>query len=138
MNLFIQYTGIAGNGNIPVGYKRPFVTYRYVTVTGDTGILDEQVHFLEGRLLNPDEESYYELSHTSNDTSSLYDHCVRAIKHGLTYGEHGLPLMGTGDWNDGMDRVGKHGHVSQPGPYRHSNHLCPLRAIHVPHKLNHA
>ena len=87
----------------------PFVTYRYVTVTGDTGILDEQVHFLEGRLLNPDEESYYELSHTSSDTSTLYDHCVRAIKHGLTYGEHGLPLMGTGDWNDGMDRVGRHG-----------------------------
>ena len=87
----------------------PFVTSRYITSTGDTGILNEPVQYLQGRLLNTDEESYYDLVTHSDGTSGLYDHCVRAIKHGLRYGSHGLPLMGTGDWNDGMDRVGRHG-----------------------------
>ena len=87
----------------------PFVTYRYVMHTGDTKILDEPLHFLEGRQLNAGEESYYNLPEKSEQTATLYEHCARAIKHGLTYGEHGLPLMGTGDWNDGMDRVGHEG-----------------------------
>lgn len=87
----------------------PFVTGRYVLHTGDTGILDEQAGFLEGRLLNPDEESYYDMPGRSNQSGSLYDHCVRALRHGFRYGEHGLPLMGSGDWNDGMDKVGQHG-----------------------------
>ncbi len=84
----------------------PFVTYRYVMHTGDTKILDEQLPFLEGRLLNAVEESYYNLPERSEISATLYEHCVRAIKHALTYGVHGLPLMGSGDWNDGMDRVG--------------------------------
>jgi cellobiose phosphorylase len=71
--------------------------------------LDEQTGFLEGRLLNPDEESYYDLPGKSNQSGSLYDHCVRALRHGWRYGVHGLPLMGSGDWNDGMDKVGEHG-----------------------------
>ena len=87
----------------------PFVTARHVMATGDTGMLDENIPFLEGRLLNPDEESYYDMPLQSDQSASLYEHCVRAIKHGLTFGEHGLPLMGSGDWNDGMDRVGIHG-----------------------------
>ena len=87
----------------------PFVTSRYVLHTGDTGVLDEQTGFLEGRLLNPDEESYYDLPGKSNQSGSLYDHCVRALRHGWRYGVHGLPLMGSGDWNDGMDKVGEHG-----------------------------
>jgi cellobiose phosphorylase len=87
----------------------PFVTSRYVTFTGDTSILDENVHFIEGRLLAPDEESNYDLPTRSGESASLYEHCVRSIKHGLRFGERGLPLMGTGDWNDGMDQVGKHG-----------------------------
>ncbi len=87
----------------------PFVTYHYIVHTGDTQILDESSHFLEGRMLNPKEESYYELPTHSKESATLYNHCVRAIQHGLTFGEHGLPLIGTGDWNDGMDRVGHHG-----------------------------
>jgi len=84
-------------------------TCRYVTHTGDTGVLDEQVPFLEGRALSPGEDSYYDLPRRSDDTASLYEHCTRAILHGLRHGEHGLPLMGTGDWNDGMNLVGEHG-----------------------------
>jgi len=87
----------------------PFVTSRYVQHTGDTGVLDEQAGFLEGRLLNPEEESYYDMPVRSNQSGSLYEHCVRAVRHGWRYGVHGLPLMGSGDWNDGMDKVGQHG-----------------------------
>lgn len=87
----------------------PFVTSRYVTFTGDTGILDEQSPFLEGRPLNAGEESYYDLPRHSDVSASLYEHCVQAIQKGLVVGEHGLPLIGSGDWNDGMDMVGRHG-----------------------------
>lgn len=87
----------------------PFVVSRYILHTGDTGILDEQVGFLEGRLLNPEEESYYDLPGRAQQSGSLYEHCVRAVRYGWRYGVHGLPLMGSGDWNDGMDKVGQHG-----------------------------
>jgi len=87
----------------------PFVTSRYISVTGDQRILDEGVYFLEGRLLNLGEESYYDLPIQSDKTASLYEHCVTAIKHGLRFGANGLPLIGSGDWNDGMDKVGHEG-----------------------------
>lgn len=87
----------------------PFVTERYITCTGDLSILDETVAFIEGRLLNPGEESNYDLPVVSGESASLYEHCLRAIKHGMRYGQHGLTLMGTGDWNDGMDQIGKEG-----------------------------
>jgi cellobiose phosphorylase len=87
----------------------PLTTCRYVLSTGDRAVLDEQVQFLTGRPVNADEDSYYDLPLPSNETATLYEHCVRAIKHGLQYGKHGLPLMGTGDWNDGMNLVGEHG-----------------------------
>ncbi len=87
----------------------PYAACRYVLATGDTGVLDESVHFLEGRELNPEEEAYYDLPQRSAEVASLYEHCVRSIKHGLRFGEHQLPLMGCGDWNDGMNLVGRDG-----------------------------
>jgi cyclic beta-1,2-glucan synthetase len=87
----------------------PFVACHYVTFVGDTGILDEKVPFLEGRLLKPEEESNYDQPGHSKESANLYEHCVRAIEHGLRFGEHGLPLIGSCDWNDGMNLVGKEG-----------------------------
>ncbi len=87
----------------------PYATCRYVTALGDTGVLDAQVAFLDGRVVKQDEDSYYDLPARADESASLYDHCVRAIRHGLRFGAHGLPLMGSGDWNDGMNLVGEHG-----------------------------
>jgi len=87
----------------------PYATARYIKYSGDVEILQEPVSFLEGRLLNANEESYYDLPNISSEKTSLYDHCKRALQHGFRYGVHGLPLIGAGDWNDGMNLVGKGG-----------------------------
>ncbi len=87
----------------------PLAVCRYVLCTGDTGVLDESIPFLDGRPVSPEEDSYYDLPGCSAETASLYQHCVRAIRRGLTFGEHGLPLIGSGDWNDGMNLVGLRG-----------------------------
>ena len=84
----------------------PLALCRYITTTGDMSILDEKRTFLEGRPVPEDEESYYDLPQRSPEEGTVYEHCVRSIRHGLRFGVHGLPLMGSGDWNDGMDRVG--------------------------------
>jgi cellobiose phosphorylase len=87
----------------------PLATCRYVLSTGDTGVLDNPIPFLDGRPVNPEEDSYYDLPGRAELSENLYQHCVRAIVHGLNAGAHGLPLMGSGDWNDGMNIVGAHG-----------------------------
>ena len=87
----------------------PFVDLPLRRVHRRHQLLDEKVPFLEGRPVKPDEEIYYDLPKHSEESGTLYEHCVRAIHHGLAFGEHGLPLMGSGDWNDGMNLVGKHG-----------------------------
>ncbi|CAN5666111.1 hypothetical protein BH23GEM1_BH23GEM1_00170 [soil metagenome] len=87
----------------------PYVVDRYITVTGDDGVLDEQAPFLSMRELNPDEDEVYDLPETTEETASVYEHCLRALKRACTKGSHGLPLIGSGDWNDGMNRVGIEG-----------------------------
>lgn len=84
----------------------PFVTAKYMEVTGDTAILQATAGFLESRKLHPGEDSLYDLPKISAQRATLYEHCVRSIRHSLVFGKHGLPLIGSGDWNDGMDQVG--------------------------------
>lgn len=87
----------------------PYVASRYLSATGDTAVLNEYVSFIDGRPLRPGEESYYDLPVFLNHWETLYNHCKYAIRYGLKFGEHGLPLIGSGDWNDGMDKVGAEG-----------------------------
>jgi cellobiose phosphorylase len=87
----------------------PLALCRYVNATHDIGVLAESVPFLEGRPVPSADDSYYDLPQRSSDIASLYQHAVRAVLHGMRYGVHGLPLMGTGDWNDGMNEVGHQG-----------------------------
>lgn len=87
----------------------PFAVCRYITVTGDKKILDEQVPYLFGKLPAIGEEAIYTYFGRHAGTASVYDHCKKAITHSLRFGIHGLPLIGGCDWNDGMNKVGKQG-----------------------------
>ncbi|MFO8112573.1 MAG: glucoamylase family protein [Desulfosalsimonadaceae bacterium] len=84
----------------------PYVTAHYVKVTGDVSVLDEQIPFLQAKVLEPEEEERYGHYEHTAESFSLYKHCLRAIEKAATRGKHGLPLIGAGDWNDGMNRVG--------------------------------
>jgi cyclic beta-1,2-glucan synthetase len=87
----------------------PFVADHYVRVTGDATVLDEPAPFLTMRELRPDEHEVYDLPQTSDERATVYEHCLRALRRACTAGAHGLPLIGIGDWNDGMSRVGVEG-----------------------------
>jgi cyclic beta-1,2-glucan synthetase len=84
----------------------PYVVNHYLSVSQDTAILDERISYLRMRELNPGEAELFDFPEVSELVEPLYDHCVRALRRGCTVGEHGLPLIGSGDWNDGMNRVG--------------------------------
>ena len=84
----------------------PYAALRYAEATGESALFDEQVSYLEGRPLRPDEHEAYEQPAASAVSGSLYEHCVKAIALNLDAGVHGLPLMGGGDWNDGMNMIG--------------------------------
>jgi len=87
----------------------PFVTANYLRSTGDAAVLDEIAPFLDAAELEPGEEEHYVQADRSVEAGDVYTHCCRAIDRSLALGAHGLPLMGTGDWNDGMNRVGREG-----------------------------
>ncbi len=87
----------------------PLALCRYVQMTGDTGVMEERVPFLTSRPLHAHEEANYDLPAVSDDVGTVYEHAVRAIDNGLRFGVHGLPLIGCGDWNDGMNLIGQHG-----------------------------
>jgi cyclic beta-1,2-glucan synthetase len=87
----------------------PFVVADYIAATGDAAVLAERIRFLEGPPLAPGEQEAYGQPVVSGKEGTLFEHCVRAIDRSLTVGAHGLPLFGSGDWNDGMNRVGAKG-----------------------------
>ena len=87
----------------------PYVTSHYVRTTGDFGVLEEAAPFLTARALEPGEDEAYLAPEIADESADVYEHCCRALDRSLTRGAHGLPLMGTGDWNDGMNRVGREG-----------------------------
>ena len=86
-----------------------YATAHYLATTGDAAVLEESVQFLEGQALRGAEHDAYFLPSIANERGTLFEHCARALDQSLAVGEHGLPLMGTGDWNDGMNRVGEAG-----------------------------
>jgi len=90
-------------------YFLPYVAHHYVVATGDIALLHEAVPFISGPLLREDQEEDFNEPAVSSQIGTVYEHCLRALKHGYKLGSHGLPLMGTGDWNDGMNKVGAEG-----------------------------
>ncbi|TCU31938.1 GH36-type glycosyl hydrolase domain-containing protein [Rhizobium azibense] len=90
-------------------YFLPLVVQHYVSTTGDVQLLDEMVPYITSPVLKEDQEEDFNQPAVSEQSGTIYEHCVRALEHGYRLGSHGLPLMGTGDWNDGMNKVGAEG-----------------------------
>lgn len=87
----------------------PYAVKEYLKVTEDFSIFHEKVPFIESEELRDDEMERYEIPRLSEKNATVYEHCIRAIERSLKFGNHGIPLMGSGDWNDGMNRVGYKG-----------------------------
>lgn len=87
----------------------PYVTSDYIKNTGDYSILEESVEYLEDEPLKAGEDERYSISRKSDKTGTIYEHCIKALEKGLKFGIHNIPLMGSGDWNDGMSTVGNQG-----------------------------
>jgi cyclic beta-1,2-glucan synthetase len=83
----------------------PYAAAQYVTATGDLAVLDEQIAFLDGMALALNEQDAFFQPLPSDESATLFEHCARAVDRSLAVGPHGLPLIGGGDWNDGMNRV---------------------------------
>ena len=111
----VQHWWLAESGKgirTRVSDDRAWLAYavaHYVEVTGDRAVLDEMVPFLDGPTLKPEDHDAFFQPTISERSASLFDHCALALEKSLATGAHGLPLMGTGDWNDGMDQVGEGG-----------------------------
>jgi cyclic beta-1,2-glucan synthetase len=88
----------------------PFVAAHYIDVTADVAVLDEVLPFIEGDPVKDGQTEAFFTPIVARGKTSLYEHCARALEVSLSLGAHGLPLIGTGDWNDGMNRVGEKGH----------------------------
>ena len=115
----------------------PYAVNHYLEVTGDVALLDEVVPFLDGPPLQAGQEEAYFEPCVSEQGGTLFEHCARALDRSLTVGSHGLPLIGTGDWNDGMNRVGSAGKGESVwlGWFLHTNlwefaRLADLRGEH--------
>ena len=117
----------------------PFITAQYVAATGDESILEEKEPFRKAVPLETEEENRYGRYPTSDEADTLYEHCRRALEKGTTSGPHGLPLIGSGDWNDALNRVGIKGRGESVwlGWFLHATltrmaGLCDLKGDHKP------
>ncbi len=86
-----------------------YVTIEYIEFTGDETILELNEPYIQGEILQNDEDEKYDEHIQANETASIYEHCIRALEKSLVFGENGLPKIGSGDWNDGMNTVGNKG-----------------------------
>ena len=87
----------------------PYVTFDYIKNTGDYSILDETVEYIEDEPLREGEDERYNIARKSDKEGTIYEHCIKAIEKAFKFGIHNIPLMGSGDWNDGMSTVGNEG-----------------------------